>query len=504
MGQPSTAHNRDAWLIAAAAGAWLAGAAAFGLPGLTMDWGRDLVVFFGQINALEHGQVPYRDFRTSMGALPFYLPWFGYRLGGGFAGALEIGGLLAAALLLPCIVVALRVRLGLPTALATLLCLTAVAATPVYLGYHVPSQVGFYNRWASAALAALFLFAVPPTREHPRADGAGMAALLLFLFFVKASYFAVGLAFVLGFGAVLGLFRRAALIGAGGFLAVVVAVQAATGLIDDYLAELAHSFNVSGVSWYAREGFLANSLSRSASYYGVFAVACIVAFVGEASVCWRRWLFMLFAAFACLAIQGHDAGFYGPFALLAPMALLAARTSVRPWRRWLAVCLGLFMLPFLAAAPRTAFDLHRDDSLQAAELPRMTGVYVILLSRASPRGHHALSYVVDELAAGLRLLEQNGIGDGVFGLDYYNYFPVLLDVPPLPGRLAVLMPERTMNRDRAPRPATLLRHAPYVMVPKASNSERRALLALYGKHLRASYRRLDSNDHWQLWERRRP
>ena len=378
-----------------------------------------------------------------------------------------------------------------------------MAATPVYLGYHVPSHVGFYNRWASAALATLFLFAVPPTpREHPYIDGVGMAALLLFLFFVKASYFAAGLAFVVGFGAALGLFRRAALAGAGGFAAVVVVMQAATGLIDDYLAELAHSFNVSGVSWYARDGLLTSTLPRSAAYYGVLAVACAVAFVGKASVGWRRWLFVLFAALACLAVQGHDAGFYGPFALLAPLALLARR-SVLPWRRWLAACLGLFMLPYLAASARTASDLHRDDSIQAAELPRMAGVYVISLSHGSPRSHHSLLHMVDELAAGLHLLEENGIDDGVFGLDYYNYFPALLDVPPLPGRLAVLMPGRTLSRDRAPAPATLFRHSAYVMVPQESNSERDGLLALYSKHLRLNYRLLDSSDQWQLWERQR-
>ena len=168
------------WLILAAIFLWLALFVAFGLPGVTLDWGRDLFVFFGQINALEHGQVPYRDFRTSMGALPFYLPWFGFRFANGFGGALELGGLLATALLLPCIVVALRNRFGLGKALLLMLCLAAVAAAPVDQGLSLPSHVGFYNRWSCTALATLLLFAVAPRRSGSAyVDGAAMAALLL-------------------------------------------------------------------------------------------------------------------------------------------------------------------------------------------------------------------------------------------------------------------------------------------------------------------------------------
>ena len=92
-------------------------------------------------------------------------------------------------------VVALHTRFGLPTALALLLCLTAMVAAPFDHGHHLPSHMGFYNRWCAAALAALFLFVVPARqRASPTVtmvEGAAIAALLLFLFFTKASYFAI-------------------------------------------------------------------------------------------------------------------------------------------------------------------------------------------------------------------------------------------------------------------------------------------------------------------------
>ena len=498
--------NRVAWLAAAAAVLWLACAAAFVLPSQTLDWGRDLLVFFGQINALEHGQVPYRDFRTSMGALPFYLPWLGYRLVGGYASALELGGLLATALLLPCVVVALRARFGLPTALALLLCLTAMVAAPFDHGHHLPSHMGFYNRWSAAALAALFLFVVPARqRASPTVtmvEGAAIAALLLFLFFTKASYFAIGFAFTVGFGAALGMFRQAALIGAAAFALVVGAVHGATGVIDDYLAELAHSSNVSALSWYGRPRFLKVHLPRSLSYYGVLAIAAAFAAYAKAYVDWRHWAFVAYAVVGCLALQGHDAGFYGPFPLIAPLALLGERTA-KAWRRWHLGLLALFMLPYLAALPRATFE-HDGDALPV-ELPHMAGVQAIDVSsgRTEPnRVKHQLLFVADELTSGLRLLRHNGVTHSVLGLDYYNYFPPLLATPPLPGRLAVLMPGRTLDRNTAPAPEAVFRHASHVLVPVAINNDRRYLLSLYGEHLRLSYRLLDRNEHWQLWKRK--
>ena len=504
-GRPAPA-NRTAWLVVAAAILWLACAAAFVLPGQTLDWGRDLLVFFGQINALEHGQVPYRDFRTSMGALPFYLPWLGYRLVGGYAGALELGGLLATALLLPCVVVALRARFGLPTALALLSCLTAMAAAPFEHGFQLPSHVGFYNRWCAAALTALFLFAAPPRQRASSSvatvEGAAIAALLLFLFFTKATYFAVGFAFTVGFGAILGMFRPAALIGAAGFALVVGAVHGATGVIDDYLAELVHSSDVSALSWYTRDRFLQVNLPRSLGYYGVLAIASAFAAYGRARLGWPHWAFVAYAFLASLAIQGHDAGFCGPFALIAPLALLGEH-AVQAWRRWHLGLLALFMLPFLAALPRATFE-HEDDA-SPVELPGMAGVQAIDVSDGSTepnRVKHFLLFVAEELASGLHLLRQNGVTHGVLGLDYYNYFPPLLATAPLPGRLAVLMPGRTLDRDTAPAPAAVFAHTAHVLVPETINSDRRFLLSLYSEHLRLSYRLVDRNEHWQLWERK--
>ena len=118
------------------------------------------------------------------------------------------------------------------------------------------------------------------------------------------------------------MFRQAALIGAAAFALVVGAVHGVTGVIDDYLAELAHSSNVSALSWYGRPRFLKVHLPRSMSYYGVLAIAAAFAAYAKAYVDWRHWAFVAYAVVGCLALQGHDAGFYGPF------------RSLRRWHCW--------------------------------------------------------------------------------------------------------------------------------------------------------------------------
>ena len=495
------AHGWLPGAVVVAALLWLGLFAAFGLPGHSLDWGRDLLVFFGQINALEHGQVPYRDFRTSMGALPFYLPWAGFRLVGGFGGALEMASLLATALLLPCFVAALHGRFSWPAGLALLLCLAALAATPYQNG---PSHIGFYNRWCGSALAALFLFAVPPRRPvNVHVEGIAVAALLLFLFFVKASYFAVGLAFVAGFGVALGLFRRAAAVGVGVCAAVVVGVQIATGLVDDYLVELAHSLEVSGVAWYARDKYLRQYLPQSAPYYGALAAACFLAVIGKANIGWRRWAFLLFAPASCLVLQGHDASFFGPSPLVATLALLGER-SVKASRYGVFGLLALFMLPYCAITARAVAEYQDDERarFRPAELPRMANVYMEDLAHDARPKRHCLYFAADESRAGLALLATHDVDDGVLALDYYNHYPALLDVPPLLGRLSVLMPGRTVSRDAAPSPEVVFGQAGYVLVPKTPNEERQVLLALYGEYLRRHYQLLGGNDQWQLWQRK--
>ena len=499
-GTPALPDCRLLGIVVVAVLFWLGLFAAFGLPGRSLDWGRDLFVFFGQINSLEHGQVPYRDFRTSVGALPLYLPWAGYRLAGGFGGALEVASLLATALLLPCFVAALYGRFHWLTGLALLLCLAALAATPYQNG---PSHIGFYNRWSAAALAALFLFAVPPRRATtPHVEAAAVAALLLFLFFVKATYFVVALAFVVGFGMLLGLFRRAAAIGVGVFAVVVVGVQIATGMVDDYLFELAHSLEVSGVAWYARDKYLQVFLPRSVPYYGALAAACLLAIVGKADIGWRRWAFLAFASLSCLALQGHDASFFGPSPLMAALALLGER-SANLWRSGVFCLLALFVLPYFGATARMAVEYQDDEhaGVVPVDLPRMENVYVESLARDYPpeRHWHNLYFVVEESRAGLALLAAHDIDDGVLALDYYNYYPALLDVPPLLGRLAVLMPGRTLSPDAAPSPEAVFGLARHVLVPETANEERRSLQALYGEYLQRRYEFRDRNDHWQLW-----
>ena len=115
------------------------------------------------------------------------------------------------------------------------------------------TQVAHYNRLGWALLTTLLLFGVPAGAggqgtRHPLAwaavESAAVAALLSLLFFLKATYFAVGLVFVLLFGVVLGHgglgVGRHGLRGGGAGQAAAVAGHAAGRIHLDVLRRLGH------------------------------------------------------------------------------------------------------------------------------------------------------------------------------------------------------------------------------------------------------------------------
>lgn len=485
-------------LAVAAAALWLLAFAVFGTTGLSLTSDRaDHWIFLGWINAIEHGQTPSIDWQAPVGALAHYLPWLGHQLAGGYGGAMELGGLLGAAILLPCAVVALR-RLAPPLAMILLLAMAAMIVVPWQPGYgaFVLYHGGFYNRWCWVGLALLFLFVLPTGRERPWIDGIAVAVLLAFLFFVKMTYFAVGVVFVFGFGIALTLFRRTALVGIGGVVVVVAAVQAATGYVVAYLGDLADVARVSAW-WSDRRTPFSASIAAALPQYGIVLAASVLAFAYRRDLDWRRWLFVGFAAVAGIAIHAQNAGDASAFGLIAPLVVLSETAAA--WRRTLLRLLALtFLLAFL---PKQAGAIYvyasQHPAYRAVELPRMAGHRVWPLPNAPSE--------LVEFRAGIDLLRTNNINGGMMTLDYANPFPPLMGFAPLPERLLSLMVGRYIDREHPPAPAALFRHADAVLVPRnmvRHPPHRQFLADTYGGWLESHFQLQDENAHWRLFRRR--
>ena len=491
-------RSAPAALTCAAVLLWLLAFAVFGASGYTLTSERaDTWIFFGWINAIEHGQTPSTDWQSPIGALAHYLPWLGHVLAEGYGGALELSGLMAAAILLPCAVVALR-RLTPLTAAAVLLAVVAVVVVPWQPGYGAFFlwHGGFYNRWCWAALALLFLFALPAGRERPWIDATALTVLLAFLFFVKMTYFAAGVVFVLGFGFALALFRRAALLAIGGVTVVVAAVQTTTGYVSAYLGDLVDAAYVSAW-WSDRRTPFAAVFVRALPQYGIFVAAVLLACAGRCQLVWRSWLCVGFQAAASIAIHAQNAGDASAFGLIAPLALL--HEAARDGRRALLSLLGLtFLLTFLPKqAGATYAYASEHPAYRPADLPHMAGVQLL-----PPQ--NAPSALV-ELRSGIDLLRANGINSGMMTLDYANPFPLLMGFTPIPERFLSLMVGRYIDRGTPPSPESLFRHARAVMTPLnlARHPPHRQFLAdTYGGWLNANFQLQDENEHWRLFCRR--
>ena len=491
-------RGSPAVLACAAVLLWLLAFAIFGISGYTLTSERaDTWIFLGWINAIEHGQTPSVDWHSPIGALAHYLPWLGHVLAEGYGGALELSGLLAAAILLPCAVVALR-RLAPLTAAALLLAIVAMVVVPWRPGYGAFFlwHGGFYNRWCWAALALLFLFALPAGRERPWIDATALTVLLAFLFFVKMTYFAAGAAFVLGFGFALALFRRTALWGVGGVAIVVAAVQTTTGYVGAYLSDLTDAAYVSAW-WSDRRTPFAALVAAALPQYGIFVAAVLLGGVAAASCPGSAGCALASRASLASPSTPRTLATTSAFGLIAPLALLYE--TARAGRRTLLGLLGLtFLLVFLPKqAGATYAYASEHPAYRPVELPRMAGVRILPLQNVPSE------FV--EIRSGIDLLRANDVNGGLMTLDYANPFPPLMRLAPLPERFLSLMVGRYIDRGMPPPPESLFRHAHAVMAPRnlARHPPHRQFLAdTYGGWLQTNFQLQDENGHWRLFRRR--
>jgi hypothetical protein len=165
----------------------------------SMTW--DLLFNLAGAWQLHYGHVPHVDFHEAVGRLTFWLTDAGFYFYGPSPRAIIVGSIIVAAALLAagCFVAWRRLPL-LAAALFVVFC-CLIALMPANVG-DPPNAYSFamtYNRycWSALSILALILF-LPPRNGH-RGDIAdiGIAGgLLLAMYYLKLSYFPVGIAAV--------------------------------------------------------------------------------------------------------------------------------------------------------------------------------------------------------------------------------------------------------------------------------------------------------------------
>jgi hypothetical protein len=241
------------WAALTGATVVLFGAALFVLlsPGRTYTaiFANDVMVFFDGAWRVIDGQIPNRDFHTPLGPLAYYLPAWGLWAGGTLGRMMPLATLGFAVLFAPLLVYAAGSRLPTPAALLFVAYAALLVVAPVNPGdaWVSVSFAMFYNRFGWAALSTLFLLALPPRsgRLTGVLDPLCATALLVGLFYLKISFAAVALLFVLSLLA-LQHGRRTALLTVAASAVAVLAIGAAWGGTSAYFADIASAGAASG------------------------------------------------------------------------------------------------------------------------------------------------------------------------------------------------------------------------------------------------------------------
>jgi hypothetical protein len=543
----AAAERHAAWILPAA----LVGSAillllALLLPGRTYsgNYTNDLMIFFDGAYRLLSGQVPNRDFHTPLGALTLLLPVFGLWMNG-------LGGMMPWAtaaftlIFLPLLLYVCRSRLPLGYALGFGIYALLLVIGPVNVGEQVDqtSFAMFYNRWGYALLSLLFLLALPRRADGQAAvaDAAAAAALLLLMFYLKVSYFLLGLFFLLG---LILLTRRRlwpilAIAGTGAAIAIIEIFWRGTG---GYLADIATAAEASG----AVRGTLF-TLSRIVllNFMAVIVFLGVIGMAVARGVGWRTILLCLYMAGAGVLLVNQNAQMMGILTLI-PAALVAMLTPGRSepavdplWPRLAgpALIAALAIPPTAVSLITTGYFAVRsargqgDSPYQASLNGVVADEGMTDLFKVGPDVHRAayrtgqptlemynkmrnqrFKQVFSQpeylrtLEDGARLLRSDPRLSGkVFVFDMGNPFNALLGREPPTGVDAWNHNGRTLTETLHRPGERMFADVDVIMVPKVSTelSTTQTLQRVYAKFLEANFEPVATSDYWWAYRKRR-
>ena len=505
---------------ALAAALWALGFVLFASHGVTVEGYalNDLMTFFGWINGLDQRMAPSVDFPAPVGALAHILPWLGSQISGQFAGAMEMAGVLVAALLLALSCVALRGRASAPVAALFLIAVFGLSCVPWNPGdgAGVVSHVGFYNRWGWAALAVLMLLGCSGMEERAGrrwlVDAVVVAIVLVFLFFLKVTYFLAAFAFVVGFGLLLQRFLKGAIAGLVVFLSVVLSAQAAAGYVLPYLQQVGGTVQATGLVW--RNVLLIN-LPLILPLCAIAAVACTLTVRRKHAL--QDAAMPLFGLAACVLLATQNAPSACAFAL-APAFVQAAALALDAKSRWsrlspramsavVLTLLSAFLLPqFVVQAAAAGFHVNiahfggngfGEGPYRSVDLPRAGRIHTM--------GRDNINYA-RTLSSGVALLrgERPSCATAA-ALDFAQAFAPLAGLPPSRSFFWSVHVGRTVSLATAPPARTVFADVDCVMWPKHPLDMKSTafLLDVYGEHLEQAYRVAGINADWVLLRKRR-
>lgn len=457
-----------------AAGGFLLAVTVLGLGLLLAIFGRGLTftaiflndsfVFFDGIHRLAAGQVPHADFSTPAGALSYYLPYLGFRITGGYAGAVEAASLILALAVVPVSALILWGRAGAALSVLLLGVIACVIVVPIVPGWTVPdySHAMHYNRWSWGLLLALCSLALSPDKARLPAGAVGLlgALLLVALFFVKITYFVFAGLFLVALLVYPDARRRSATLAlAAAAIMIGLVWLAMPGLVAGYLEDILLALRSSQAK---RGSYLDIAQANRQSL--MFLALAVYAALLKRDLGWRDHLLAALVLASGLAILDQNFQFTFIVTLPAAFAILAtnrgAVTEAARLANSVILSAGFLMvLPFAQDWAGTV--LRYASPVEPGEFAKLDvagfdGLHVtdraithrLTLEKIDVSGMTAGDYLVSDLPASaltereylaaledaVRLVEAAGArGAPILTLDFTNPVPLLVDAPRLPG-----------------------------------------------------------------------
>ncbi|MCF6371272.1 hypothetical protein [Rhizobium halophilum] len=477
----------------------------------------ELFLVIDGIHRVLTGQVPSRDFHTTLGPLAYYGPATGYALTGSYGAAMPV----AMALFTACMTViashVLGSRLHPFLAIVFSAFLLLILAAPMNLGEAVTalSFSMFYNRIGWVALALLLLLYLRPrsaVRHQMLLDAVCATVLTVSMIYLRLTYGLVALGFLLFM--ITDSRQRS-------WTALALAVIAALVLIVELLW--------GGSSTYVRDAWqemlgrdnfgteLQRLLEAGVAHLADLLLLSLIAGLAL----WRRWrlrdfVFFLFCSIAGLWLLSHNVQRWGIISIHAAAAVAAERLlremddTADGGEGAFANVSGVklyflaFMLPTILHCGM-ALVLHAGAATvragQAVELPHMTSMRLADLWTGGDFG--SSRWYLSTVEDGLSLLDRQDEPVGRLAVaGSVDVFSAALDLPRSNSGLNDLRWQNVGDDDFA-RPARTLADADTVIFRNPGDAPV-GPAADYLAYVTANFSKVEESQHWILFRRNLP
>lgn len=482
------------------------------LPGqtVTTKYVNDLFIFLDGAYRIVEGQVPNRDFHSSLGPLAFYLPAFGYRLTGELGAAMPLGMGLAVVCLAAVGAHIIGSRMRASTGIALAVFLLLVATVPLNPGEGIGdlSFAMFYNRLGWTAVGLLLVMYLPPKIANARQlnlDALCAAALAVFLIYLKVSYGLVALAFIIFTLTSRSSWRWSAMalaLVAAAMIVVELVWRGSAGYLDDMMLAREVSGEVPGVQRLAT--IVLQNLADVAVYL-VFAALLL-----GLRQNFRDLLFMGFCGATGVLIIEQNFQIVGIITLAAGGAvaaeLLAVTLKPRGLHLGLPLLLGIMMLP-VTVQNGAALALHGglalSDQGDEIVLPELVGVRLVKLNNEGLyRNFSRYNQSIADGAVALAALDT--AVERVVVFDFVSPFTAGLGLQPPRGDSPWFHWGRTLDDEVYPPAAEILGDAKIIMEPKWAIEAWTAggMRRVYAPYLEANFTLERETNDWRVYVRR--